>query len=193
MYLSIFLFIVLCCSFGGLFAYIIVKVRRERQKTYKELSGEPGIFVGPSGEPLCNCQLPTKVDDFIKPRYVYENLVESTDYLPENGRIIGYRIGPSLVIHSRVQKDIYADDVAAYIKRLGGKLLEQQEAELLAENWDKISILSKNAGELFLICQWFWGTNNGMLVAYCGNNPKNLVYKYAADYPNSCCSLILKR
>ena len=49
--------------------------------------------------------------------------IESTKYLPENGRIIGYRISPSLVIHSRVQRTKLSS-VALYRDRLGGKLLE---------------------------------------------------------------------
>lgn len=61
-------------------------------RTKKELSGQPGVYKGPAGEPRWDGKLPAKADDYVCPRYVYENLVESTDFLPENGRIIGYRI-----------------------------------------------------------------------------------------------------
>ena len=75
-------------------------VSKQRKRIQDELSGKAGVYVGPAGEPIWNGKLPEKVDDYTEPRYVYENLVESTKYLPENGRIIGYRISPSLVIHS---------------------------------------------------------------------------------------------
>lgn len=50
------------------------------QQNQKELSGQPGVYKGSAGEPRWNGKLPAKADDYVQPRYVYENLVESTDF-----------------------------------------------------------------------------------------------------------------
>ena len=90
----------------------------------KVLSGDPTVFDGPAGEPRWNGNLPEKVDDYKEPRYVYENLCESTEYLPQNGRIIGYRISSNLVLHSHFCEDINPPRLNIYLKRYGGKLLK---------------------------------------------------------------------
>ena len=92
--------IVSAVIFVAFFIVCLRNVSKQRKRIQDELSGKAGVYVGPAGEPIWNGKLPEKVDDYTEPRYVYENLVESTKYLPENGRIIGYRISPSLVIHS---------------------------------------------------------------------------------------------
>lgn len=69
------------------------------------------------------------------PRYVYENLCESTDYLSEKGRIIGYRISSELVIHSVVLPNFKFCSLSAFIRRYGGKLLSFPEAVLLLDNY----------------------------------------------------------
>ncbi len=78
---------------------------------------------------------------------MYENLEESADYLPRNGRIVGYRISPDLVIHSRVQLEVNPPILHSYISRFGGKLLEGEDVVLLQQNWDKVSMLRKKAGD----------------------------------------------
>lgn len=45
---------------------------------------------------------PADVSDYTIPRYVYANGSESPEYEPENGRIVGYRIAPNLVINSHI-------------------------------------------------------------------------------------------
>ncbi len=107
---------------------------------------EQDVFQNPTGEPLWNGVLPDIVDDYVVPRYVYENLVESTEFLPENGRIIGYRISPTLVIHSTMMYDINPPILEKYVQRLGGYLLDDTEVLLLKKNWSKISELCVKAG-----------------------------------------------
>lgn len=135
------------CLVGGLSSIV---------QTNRELSGKPGVFKGPGGEPRWNGVLPVKVDDYAEPRYVYENLAESTDYLPENGRVIGYRISPDLVIHSRVMNDVNPPALLRYIQRLGGKLLEADDALILQDNWQAVSALRVRSGDQPLKHGKFW-------------------------------------
>ena len=114
--------IVVGVIFIALFIFCSTEVSKMRQRIQDELTGKAGVYTGPAGEPLWNGKLPEYVDDYTKPRYVYENLVETTVCQPENGRIIGYRISPRLVIHSRTQK-VKQSLVAHYRERFGGKLL----------------------------------------------------------------------
>ncbi len=142
------------CAF--LFCFVFVVAILQENQTKKELSGQAGVYKGPAGEPRWNGQLPEKVDDYVCPRYVYENLVESTDYLPENGRIIGYRIAPDLVIHSRVQYCVNSPSLKSYILRLGGKLLTPDEVLTLFHNWKDVSALRAKAGDTTLGKFQFW-------------------------------------
>ena len=48
------------------------------KRTEEELSFSSKCYEGPAGEPLWNGILPTSVDDYTEPRYVYENLKEVT-------------------------------------------------------------------------------------------------------------------
>lgn len=155
-----------------------------------ELSGEYGVYKGPAGEPSWNGELPEKVNNYTEPRYVYENLVESTDFLPINGRIIGYRISPSLVIHSRVQDKVKPSKLGSYISRLGGKLLLPQDIDLLRRNWGKISYLRQKAGDTPLDVRWFWARLQEIpvIVHYEENISKDILGRLTGGYP-----LILKR
>ena len=90
-------------------------VVRMNKRTEEELSFSSKCYEGPAGEPLWNAILATSVDDYTEPRYVYENLKESYDYFTENGRIIGYRISPTLVIHSRIHPSLNLPDLSFYI------------------------------------------------------------------------------
>lgn len=139
-----------------LFCFVVIGVIYNGNKAKKELSGESGVYDGPAGEPRWNGNLPAKADDYICPRYVYENLVESTDYVPENGRIIGYRISPGLVIHSRVQYLVNPPLLKRYIQRLGGKLLMPGDVLTLLDNWQDVSALRVNAGDKPLGKFQFW-------------------------------------
>lgn len=142
------------CAF--LFCFVLVVAILQGNQTKRELSGQAGVYKGPAGEPKWNGQLPAKVDDFVCPRYVYENMVESTDYLPENGRIIGYRISPDLVIHSRVQYGVNSPTLKSYIRRLGGKLLTPDDVLMLLGKWSDVSALRVKSGDETLGKFQFW-------------------------------------
>ena len=149
--------------FIALFIFCLIKVSKIRQRVQDELSGKDGVYVGPAGEPLWNGKLPEKVDDYSKPRYVYENLVETTVCQPENGRIIGYRISPKLVNHSRTQR-LKPSSVALYRDRFGGKLLEFSDVRILATAWQEISDLRVAAGDKPLEGKSIYATHLGSVV-----------------------------
>ena len=138
-----------CCMFS--------MVWKKTANTPINKSNEQNVFKNPTGEPFWHGVLPDIVDDYVEPRYVYENLVESTEFLPENGRIIGYRISPTLVIHSTMMYDINPPILGKYVQRLGGHLLNETEVSLLKENWNKISELCIKSGDepLGKGCLWF--------------------------------------
>lgn len=142
------------CAF--LFCFVLVVAILQGNQTKRELSGQAGVYKGPAGEPKWNGQLPAKVDDFVCPRYVYENLVETTEFRPENGRIIGYRIAPDLVIHSRVQYGVNSPTLKSYIHRLGGKLLTPDDVLMLLGKWSDVSALRAKAGDTTLGKFQFW-------------------------------------
>lgn len=167
-----------------------VLVAGVRKRFRKEMSYEEGVYQGPAGEPQWNGTLPEKVDDYTEPRYVYENLVESVDFLPENGRIIGYRISPSLVIHSRVHEAVNPPVLRDYISRFGGKLLHGSEIFVLQENWEKVSELRKKAGDTPLTGKWFWVQCDGIPVVH---HFKEGLYKDVIGFPDVWYLLILKR
>lgn len=77
-------------------------------------------------------------------------------FLPENGRIIGYRISPDLVIHSRVQYNVNPPVLNGYIRRLGGKLLTPDDVLTLLDNWQDVSALRVKAGDEPLGKFQFW-------------------------------------
>ena len=167
--------------FIALLIFCLIKVSKMRQRIQDELTGKAGVYTGPAGEPLWNGKLPEYVDDYTKPRYVYENLVETTVCQPENGRIIGYRISPKLVIHSRTQR-LKPSSVAPYRDRLGGKLLEFSDVRILATAWQEISDLRVAAGDTPLKGKFLYATHRDTVVVCNINNmtweyPSNLAYQ----------------
>lgn len=185
------IFYVLLTLFLVLLAFVIWTVVRTRQQAWEELSFSFKCYKGPAGEPLWNGILPTSVDDYTEPRYVYENLKESCDYLPENGRIIGYRISPELVIHSRINPSLNLPCLSSYISRYGGKLLNLNECVVLLDNWDKVSQLREKAGDAPLDVKTFWALSDQSLpieVNVYRRTCRNMV-----GFNNVWCALILKR
>ena len=155
--------IILVVLLVTLIIFCLISVTKERKRVQDELSGKEGVYGGPAGEPWWNGKLPEKVDDYTKPRYVYENLVETTEFRPENGRIIGYRISPSLVIHSRVQ-EVIPSSVALYRDRFGGNFLEFSDIKTLAPVWQKVSDLRVAAGDEALSSRFIFATYRGSIV-----------------------------
>ena len=168
--------IVASVLFVAFLVFLLIKVSRERQRIQDELSGKEGVYGGPAGEPWWNGKLPEYVDDYTKPRYVYENLVETTEFRPENGRIIGYRISPSLVIHSRVQK-VKPSAVTLYRDRFGGNFLEFSDVKTLVPVWQKVSDLRVAAGDIPLEGKFLYATNCGSVVI-CN------IHDMTWEYPN---------
>ena len=149
--------------FVALFVFCCVNVAKERKRIQDELSGKAGVFDGPAGEPLWSGKLPEEVNDYVRPRYVYENLVEAETYQPNNGRIVGYRISPKLVIHSRMLQ-LKPSLVAKYRDRLGGELLEFSDVKALAASWKEISELRVAAGDKPLEDKSIYATHRGSVV-----------------------------
>ena len=181
--------IIAAVLFVGLFVFCLINVSKERKRIQDELSGKEGVYVGPAGEPQWNGQLPEKVDDYTKPRYVYENLVETTIYQPENGRIIGYRISPSLVIHSRTQ-NVNPSSVVLYRDRFGGKLLNFSDVKMLVPEWKEISELRVAAGDKPLEGKFIYATHHCVLVV-CNIN--NMTWEYPDATSLERHLLVLKR
>ena len=181
--------IIACVIFVALFVFCLNKVSKIRQRVQDELSGKEGVYDGPAGEPLWDGKLPEKVDDYTKPRYVYENLVETTVCQPENGRIIGYRISPSLVIHSRVQK-VKPSVVTLYRDRFGGKFLDFSDVKMLVAMWQEISDLRVAAGDKPLEGKFLYARHRGFVVL-C--NIKDMTWDYPCFTSLEEYLLILKR
>ena len=181
--------IIAAVLFVGLFVFCLINVSKERKRIQDELSGKEGVYVGPAGEPQWNGQLPEKVDDYTKPRYVYENLVETTIYQPENGRIIGYRISPTLVIHSRVQQ-MKQSLVSHYLDRLDGKLLNFSDVKMLVPVWKEISELRVAAGDEPLEGKFLYATHHCVLVV-CNIN--DMTWEYPDSNSLKKHLLVLKR
>lgn len=176
-----------------LFCFVAIVAIWGNNKTNKELSGKSGVYKGPAGEPRWNGELPLKVDDYQQPRYVYENLVESTDYLPQNGRIIGYRISPNLVIHSRVQYGVNPPVLESYIRRLGGKLLSPDEVMTLFNNWKAVSALRVKAGDTPLGKFQFWCHSREGFPVCTRFEDEYIFFEDMVGFGKFYASLILKR
>lgn len=173
-----------------LFTFFLISTVKVRKRVQDELSGKAGVYDGPAGEPLWNGKLPEEVNDYTKPRYVYENLVETTTCQPWNGRIIGYRISPSLVIHSRVQS-ITPSSVALYRDRFGGKLLDFSDVKTLVAAWQAISELRVAAGDKSLKGKSLYATYRGSVVV-C--KVDNMTFEYPSNSSDQDYNLlILKR
>ena len=179
------------CAF--LFCFVLVVAILQGNQTKRELSGQAGVYKGPAGEPKWNGQLPAKVDDFVCPRYVYENMVESTDYLPENGRIIGYRISPDLVIHSRVQYGVYPSTLKSYIRRLGGKLLTPDDVLMLLGKWSAVSALRVKAGDTTLGKFQFWCSSKEGFPVCARLRGEYIFFEDMVGFAKFSAPLILKR
>ncbi len=181
--------IIACVLFIALFLFCFIKVSKMRQRVQDELTGKAGVYVGPAGEPLWDGKLPEEVGDYTKPRYVYENLVETTVYQPENGRIIGYRISPRLVIHSRTQ-NVKPSVVALYRDRFGGELLNFSDVKTLVTAWQEVSELRIAAGDKPLEGRFIYATDRGSVVI-C--NLDNMTWEYPRSSSLEEYLLILKR
>ena len=123
---------------------------------YKRNSGEIAKM---QEDTLPSILLPERVDDFAVPRYVYENGVECKKPAPKNGHIVGYRIGPSLVIVSKAVPSSggwHRADIEPYCKKYGGKLLNHDDVMALRRYWDRIDEMREAVGQSPLPVPYFW-------------------------------------
>ena len=123
----------------------------EKPETKKESKILPPFDENYSGLPAIewNEKLPDKVDDYVRPRYVYENLVESETLDPSQGHIIGYRISPTLVIHDMVGRGSWSKDATVeFCKYYKGTLLTYNEFQTLKCCWKHLSKMRQDAGDI---------------------------------------------
>lgn len=136
-----------------------------------------------------NGKLPAKVDDYVRPRYVYENLVESEKLDFSQGHIIGYRISPTLVIHSMVGIGGYGHmDIAKFAEYYKGQMLSYPEAQILLSCWDTVDNMRKKAGDTPLPFGPFW------IYTGCYNQlfSPSLHHLHGTE-PSSTANIIMKR
>lgn len=112
---------------------------------------EFGNFSGAGDERYWSGKIPAKVRDYTKPRYVLDNGEESErPPLPGSARwVVGYRISPTLVIHSMLTCNCFCDDdiARAFQDRYGGSFLTYDDALVLQQNWNKVSEMRQKAGD----------------------------------------------
>lgn len=132
-------------------------------------------------------KLPEQAGGYTRPRYVYDNGYESETPLSQGGQVIGYRISPTLVIHSATCKYDYSPEfLSAFMIKFRGKLLTSDDVEVLKRNWDTVSKMHTAIGESPLPTPYFWYTDNGEIKST----------HYREDYTESdpeASAVILKR
>ncbi len=143
----------------------IEKYVREKNDKVVPLTPQFGEFTGLGDEPVWNGKLPKRVNNYVKPRYVYENCIEKEIHDPSCGRIIGYRISPTLVIHSMVAGNSCCElrDAIAFKNKYGGSFLNEKDVKVLRKNWDIVSKMRMDVGDTSLPKVWFWAEVNGVL------------------------------
>jgi hypothetical protein len=122
------------------------------------------VYTGLGEEPLWHGKLPKQVDDYVRPRYVFEDCTESEEITTGHGAIVGYRISPTLVIHSMVAKNYYLSELNEFLRDFGGKLLEKEDIELLRKNFEKVSEMREMAGDTKLPNGYFWAKPLGAVI-----------------------------
>ena len=124
-----------------------------------------GDFSGLGDEPVWKGNLPKMVNDYVKPRYVYENCVEKETYDKSCGRVIGYRISPTLVIHSMIAGNSCCDvkDAIAFKNKYCGSFLDKNDVKVLRKKWDIVSKMRTDIGDTPLPKIWFWAEVDGVL------------------------------
>ena len=180
---------------------ILAKARWRFVERYVKYCSDKVVAVGPAGvryqfsnfsglgdEPLWTGCLPCSVDDFVEPRYVYEDLFESETPVKDHGRVIGYRISPTLVIHSMVGGNhCWGCDAAyAFATTYRGHFLEREDVNILRQNWSKVSQMREDIGDEALPTAWFWAKEDGMKMV-----PAH--YRSRRWFTPEKCNVIMKR
>ena len=103
-------------------------------------------------------------NDYVSPRYVYADLTESEEICRNHGAVIGYRISPTLVIHSMVGTNYLKSEVDEFIKEFGGKMLNSDDVNVLRKNISVISKMRKAIGDTYIPKGVFWAMPYGNVV-----------------------------
>lgn len=122
------------------------------------------VYSGLGAENLWHGVLPKEVHDFVRPRYVYEDLTETEELTTKHGQIVGYRISPTLVIHSMVGTHYFLSEIDEFIRAFGGKLLEKEDIDVLRKNFKKVSEMREMAGDTKLPNGYFWAKPLGDVI-----------------------------
>lgn len=149
---------------------------------------EFGDFSGLGDEPVWRGNLPYRVEDFNNPRYVYEDLFESETPVENHGMVIGYRISPTLVIHSMVgvNRCWGYTEAKAFAYKYNGRFLEREEVNTLRRNWAKVSAMRVAIGDGALPTAWFWAKEDASEL-----EPAH--YRSRRWFPPEKCNVIMKR
>jgi hypothetical protein len=131
----------------------------------------------------------TKVNNFVRPRYVYHTLQESVEYDPSLGDVIGYRISDTLVIHHVVGVGSVwtKDSVKEFAESVGGACLDiREDIAVLRQYWHDISRMRVAIDDRPLPANCFWASNGwGLESVHYENDSCNVNSSYA--------NIILKR
>ena len=129
------------------------------------------------------------VTDYVRPRYVYEDGTESETPMQSHGRVIGYRVGPALVIHNQIgYGEKWAEyHIGKFMDCFDGKLLTASEVSVLRANWETVSAMRKKIGDAPLPKAVFWSVDiHGYAVATAWDDDETF-------YALRRCAIILKR
>ena len=144
-------------------------------------------YAGLGKEERFNGEL-VNAEDFVVPRYVYADLTESETISDEHGSIIGYRISPTLVIHSMVGTNYLKSEIEEFICDFGGKFLNAEDVKVLRENFFIISKMRKAAGDTTLPEGLFWAKPMGNII-----EATHVMSPYGDDERAKVANIILKR
>lgn len=114
-------------------------------------NGNSITYSGLGKEPYWNEYLSIR-NDYTEPCYVYADKFESVTFVNGHGRVIGYRISPTLVIHSMVSQDNNGNadlqsELRYFINEYGGEMLEEKDIPVLRKNWDTVDSMRKKIGD----------------------------------------------
>jgi len=142
---------------------------------------------GLGDEPKWEGTLPKHVIGYREPLYVYENGVESEKPAKENGRVIGYRISPTLVIHNMVAggNGWFREHIRPFIERYGGELLDADDVKVLRQNYQAVDKMRQKIGDSKLPRRFWYKGSYSTEVAYLEEEKD--------EYDPDCSGIILKR
>lgn len=157
--------------------YVIRLGRLKRETVYSGL-GKENRFTG---------AIKTN-DNYVKPCYVYADLTESETFSNGHGKVIGYRISPTLVLHSMVGTNYLKSEIDEFIQEFGGKLLNAEDIKVLRKNFFIVSKMRKAIGDTALPESLFWAMPMGNVI-----EATHAISPYGDDERAKIANIILKR